>query len=118
MRRAYPEARVAHVATAGNLTSRPKRQDPRRLEDAMTSGSLRGSCTRGGPASAEEDLGLVEALLGDQLELGGRVSERDRDDVGAAQSGHGAPLTLLHRVDRAEAEAGREHPVERGRGAT
>src|SRR5690242_12074696 len=64
---------------------------------------------------SEEDLGLAIEGLRDGLELGGRLREVDQLDVGAAQGGHLAPLALVCRVDRVQAEPGGQHTVE-GRG--
>ena len=47
-----------------------------------------------------------------------RLGQRHPDDVGAAQRHHLAPVALVDRVDRLQAEPGGEHPVERGRRAT
>src|SRR3954453_22668331 len=75
------------------------------------------SARRGIRPLAEEDLGLAVERLGDRLQLRRRLSEVDQLDVGAAQSGHLAPLALVRRVDRMEPETRGEHPVEGRRGA-
>src|SRR6202034_3316688 len=72
---------------------------------------------RGTIRLAEEDLGFGVALRRDQLELAGGLDDRDELDLGAAERHHRAERLLVHRLDRAEAEPGREHAVERGRGA-
>src|SRR5215207_1530251 len=80
------------------------------------------SMTNGSAASAgritslaEEDLGLAVERFGDRLQLRGGLGEIDELDVGAAQRGHLAPLPLLRRVDRVQAEPRREHAIERRR---
>src|SRR3954452_19773550 len=76
-------------------------------------GTRAASARRGISALAEEDLGLAVERLRNRLQLRGRLREVDQLDVGAAQSGHLAPLALMRRVDRVQAESRCEDPVER-----
>src|SRR5438045_4082056 len=55
--------------------------------------------------SCEEDAGDVEQLGVDDLELPYRVGDRDPFDVLTPQRDHDAELTVVHRVDRRDAEA-------------
>ncbi len=60
---------------------------------------------------AEEDRGLVVALLRHGLEAAERLLEAHVHDVGPAERDHAAPVAVAHAVDRGEAEAGGEHAV-------
>src|SRR5215471_21364055 len=66
---------------------------------------------RGDP-SAEEDLGLGVAFRRDQLELAGRLGDRDMDDLRTVQRHHHAERAVVHRVDGVDPEPRRQHPVE------
>src|SRR5260370_16819433 len=65
--------------------------------------------------SPEEDGGSVEQSFVDGLELGHAVFEGDPYDIDATQRHHLGEVALVHRVDRFDTEAGRDHAAVRGR---
>src|SRR5262245_31775966 len=65
--------------------------------------------------STEEHPGDVVHVVAHQLELVSGGRQRDPDDLAAAEGHHLAEVTVVHGVDRGDAEAGAEHPVERCR---
>src|SRR5262249_42127791 len=67
--------------------------------------------------SAEEHLRLGVARDVHRLQLARRLGEGHAHDVRTAQCHHLPPVALVDRVDRVQAEAGRQPPVERGRRA-
>ena len=71
----------------------------------------------GDAASAEEDRSDLEQLRVEQLRRAQRLAERHQHDLAGAQRDHLAEAPVAHGVHRRNAEAGRQHAVERGRGA-
>src|ERR1700684_4587560 len=61
----------------------------------------------------EEQLRRLERRRVEQLRLAQRFGERRLDDLRAAQADHRAPALADRRVHRGDAEARREHAVER-----
>src|SRR4051812_21652180 len=84
----------------------------------MRASSSAASARRGISALAEEDLGLAVERLRNRLQLRGRFREVDQLDVGAAERGHLAPLTVVSGVDRVQAKPCGEDAVEGRRRAS
>ena len=80
----------------------PQPAGPRELDDVDRTGlKCHGSTLPTGvaapaPGSAEEDGGLVVAVLRDRLEVAERSVEAHVDDVGAVEGHHGAPALFDH----------------------